>query len=158
MLSRRVKNQIYRMITGFLLLPFGPILLLYNESRAVQNRPIFQGYHDEWIYWALRLVGFMFLSFCLYRIISTIKLFMMKINLTYNEIRTGIYISSISIGLLITLICISTVWIYHQPMISLILVGVSIILMVLLLIRRGQKKKWEKSQLPSVKPQQAKDV
>lgn len=158
MLTRRLKNQLYRIITGFLFLPVGPVLLFYNEAKAAEALPIFQGYHEEWIYWALRLAGFLFLVFCLYRIISTIKLFMMKIPLTYNEIRNGIYVSSFSIGLMMSLLCISIVRIYYQPTISLILIGIAIILMVLLLIRRGQKKKQEKSQLPSVKPQQAKDV
>ena len=158
MLSRRIKNQIYRMITGFLLLPFGAILLFYNESRAVQNRPVFQGYHADLVYWLLRLAGWLFLSFCLYRIFSAIKLFMMKIPLTYNEIRAGIYLSSIIIGLLISLISISIVWIYYEPKISLVLLGVSVVLIFALLIRRGQKKKIERSQLPSAKPQQAKDV
>ncbi len=158
MLSRRVKNQIYKMITGFFLLPFGAILLIYNESKAVKGAPIFQGYQSELVYWALRLAGFLFLCFCLYRIFSAIKLFMMKIPLTYNEIRTGIYLSAISVALVISLLCISIIWIYHQPKISFILLGISVVLLILLLIRRGQKKKWEKAQLPSVKPQKARDV
>jgi hypothetical protein len=158
MLSRRVKNQIYRMIAGILLLPFGPILLFYNEVKVIQARPIFQGYHEEWVYWVFRLAGYLFITVCLYRIFSTIKLFMMKIPLTYNEIRAGIYVSSFLTGLIITLVCISIVQISHQPIISLILIGLSIVLMTLLLIRRGQKKKEERSKLPSVKPQQAKDV
>jgi hypothetical protein len=146
------------MITGFLLLPFGVILLLFNESKAVAGRPIFQGYHGDLVYWLLRLAGWLLISFCLYRIFSAIKLFMMKIPLTYNEIRAGIYLSAIMVGLLISLLCISIVWIYYQPMISLILVAVAVVLMILLLIRRGQQKKQTGSQLPSVKPQQAKDV
>ncbi len=156
--GRRIKKYISRMVMGFLLLPVGPIILFWGEHQAIQRSPIIGEEPNEWIYWAIRVGGFLFISFCFYRITSAIKLVMSKIPLTYNEIRNSILISSFMAGLMISLVCISISWIYHEPRISLVLVIVAVALIFALLIRRGQQKKIEKANIPSVKPQQAKDV
>lgn len=160
MLSRRLKKQILRIITGILFFPIGPAVLMYNESKVIQGEPIFNGtgLAPEVIQWAIRLGATLLIIFCLYRVFSTAKLLMMKIPLTYNEIRTGIYLASTLTGFMVSLVSISLVWIYHKPLVSIILIGVSIVLMVLLLIKGGQRKKQENPPAVSVTPHQSKDV
>lgn len=156
--GQRIKKYIYRMILGVLLLPLGGILLIWNEYKAINQVPVFEEYPTEWVYWGFRLAGFFILLFCFQRIFSFIKLFMMKIPLTYNEIRAGIWITATIFSMATFLVILSICWIYAKPMISYILLGAGIALLFLLLIRKRQQKKIEKSKIPSVKPQQAKDV
>ncbi len=156
--GRRIKKYLYRMIFGIIVLPFAGIFLMWNEYKAILHTPIFQGIHDDWIHWAFRAGGWLVLLFCFQRIFSFAKLFMMQIPLTYNEIRTGIWIKAIFFSLATSLILISICWIYAKPMISLILIAVAITLLLMLIIRRRQQKKIEKATLPSVKPHQAKNV
>lgn len=146
------------MILGILLLPFAGIFLIWNESKAILHAPIFEDYQNDLIYWGFRLIGFLILVFCFQRIFSFNKLFMMKIPLTYNEIRAGIWITSTIFSMATFLVLLSVCWIYAKPMISYILLGIGVSLLFLLLIRKRQQKKIEKSKVPSVKPQQAKDV
>lgn len=146
------------MIFGILLLPLAGILLVWNEYNAINHTAIFEEYQSDLFYWAFRLLGFLLLLFCFQRIFSFIKLFMMKIPLTYNEIRAGIWITATIFSMASFLVLLSICWIYAKPMISYILLGVGISLLFLLLIRKRQQKKIEKAKLPSVKPQQAKDV
>lgn len=160
MLTRKLKKQILRIITGILFFPIGPAVLMYNESKVIQGEPIFNGtgLAPEIIQWAVRLGATLLIIFCLYRIFSTTKLLMMKIPLTYNEIIAGIYLASILTGLMVSLVSISLVWIYHNPLVSIILIGVSIVLMALLLIKRGQRKRRDNPPARSVTPHQSKDV
>ncbi len=157
MLSRRTKNQILRIITGILLLPLGPVLLMYNENKAIAHQPLMNGWEQPLLYWVVRIGSIFFIVFCLYRIFSAAKLFMMKIPLTYNEIRAGIYIGAILTGSIVSLLCISFVWLYHKPLVSILLVGFSLIMLVVLIFR-GVKRKKADSQKVSVKPHQTKDV
>jgi len=158
MLSRRIKNQLLRIISGILFFPIGPAILIYNESKAIHNDPLWAGVEYEGMYWVIRLMATLFIIFCLYRIFSAAKLFMMKIPLTYNEIRAGIYLVAILTGFMLSLLCISLVWLYHKPLISIVLIGISVILMIILFIKRGQNKKQKKVEVASVKPHQSKDV
>ena len=154
----RIKKYLYRMIFGILCLPLGPILLIWNEHKAILNEPVFRAYHSEIVYWGFRTAGFLIILFCFQRIFSFINLFMMKIPLTYNEIRAGIWVNALLISIASTLIILSVCWIYAQPFISLILVVLAIGLFFILLIKRRQKKKLEKSQIVSVQPRQAKNT
>ena|SRR5688572_1160937 len=156
--GRMIKKYILRIIGGILFLPVGPILLFWNESKAIQHIPVYEGAEGEWRYWVLRLLGFLFTWFCLYRIISAIKLFMMKIPLSYKEIRAGIYISSLLGGLILSLICLSISWLLSYPVIGIVLGAVAIALMFVLLIRRKQQRKLQMHEVPSAKPHQARDV
>lgn len=146
------------MVLGILLLPMGVILLIWNESKAIQHAPIFQAYQSEPVYWGFRLVGLMVLLYCFQQIFSFIKLFMMKIPLSYNEIRAGIWITACILSIAVFLIIISVCWIYAKPMVSLILVIVTAVFILGLLIRQRQKKKIENSQMQSVQPRQAKNT
>jgi hypothetical protein len=153
----RIKQYIYRMILGILCIPIGMVVLFYNENKAIHHSPIFQGYDSDLIYWGGRFFGFLILFFCFSRIFSSIKLFMSKIPLNYNEIRTLIMLQAFLFASITSLVIISLCRIYYQPLVGLILCGVAIALTFVLLIR-WQRKKKQKSQVSSVKPRQAKDV
>lgn len=146
------------MIFGFLCLPVPVVLLFWNERNAIYQTIVLKEVPSDLVYWAFRLIGFLFLIFCFNRIFSSIKIFMSKIPLSYNEIRNLILFKAFMYALITCFIIVSVCWIYHQPMISLVLIGVAIALILSLLIRRVQNKKLEKAKIPSVKPQQAKDV
>src|SRR5947207_3074884 len=117
----RIKKYLYRMIFGILVLPMGAILLIWNEHKAIMHIPIFDAYQSDLVYWGFRLLGFFILLICFQRIFSFVKLFMMKIPFTYNEIRAGIWITACIFSMAVFLIILSVCWIYAQPMISLIL-------------------------------------
>lgn len=153
-----IKRHIYRMIFGFMCLPVPIILLFWNERNAINQTVVFKEVHSDTVYWAFRLIGFLTLIFCFNRIFSSIKIFMSKIPLSYHEIRNLILFKAFMYALISCFIIVSVCWIYHQPIISLVLTSMAIALVFALLIRRVQKKKLEKAQIPSVKPQQAKDV
>ncbi len=153
-----IKRHIYRMIFGFICLPVPIILLFWNERNDIFQTAVFKEVHSDLVYWAFRLIGFLFLIFCFNRIFSSIKIFMSKIPLSYKEIQNLILFKAFIYALITCFIIASVCWIYHQPMISLVLLVLVVALVFALLIKRGQKKKLEKATIPSVKPRQAKDV
>lgn len=156
--GRRIKKYLLKIIGGIILLPVGPILLLWNEYHAVNQTPLFNDNNYNWFYWSIRIVGFLFISCCFYQILSAIKLFMSKIPLTYQEIRNGILLSSFLLGIIITMVCLSMVWIYHKPLISLVLVATAISIIISMLLRRRSNSIRKKLNEPSVRPHQVKDT
>ena len=139
-------------------LPIGIIILCWNEYQAVHAFSVFPGVSSILVTWGCRALGFIWLLFCYHRIFSAAKLFMSRIPLTYNEIRNVILFQSFITASVTSLVIISICRIYDQPRISLVLAGVSVALIFATLIRRRRKKQLEKGLIPSVKPQQAKDV
>jgi hypothetical protein len=156
--GRRIKKYILRLLGGIFLLPVGPIALLWNEHQAILEISIIQDQPNYWIYWVIRLAATAWITICFYRILSAVKLFMSKIPLTYEEIRNGIFVSSIMLSLMISLISISIARIYYQPMISLILGGAAMALIIAFMIRKMGKIKINKAKQASVQPHQAKDT
>jgi Transmembrane protein 43 len=153
-----IKRHIYRMIFGFICLPAPVVLLFWNERNAIYQTVVFKDVHSDIVYWAFRLIGFLVLIFCFNRIFSSIKIFMSKIPLSYHEIRNLILFKAFMYALITSFMILSVCWIYHQPLVSLVLTSMAIALVLSLVIRKVQKKKLEKAQIPSVQPQQAKDV
>ena len=156
--GRRIKKYLLKIIGGIILLPVGPILLLWNEYHAINQTPLFDDNNYNWLYWSIRIVGFLFISCCFYQILSAIKLFMSKIPLTYQEIRNGILLSSFLLGIIITMVCLSMVWIYHKPLISLVLGATAISIIISMLLRRRSNRIRKKLNEPSVRPHQVKDT
>lgn len=156
--GRLIRKYIYRMIFGLICLPAGIILLFWNERNAIIQKTLFQGVDSEWVYWAFRAIGFLFLLFCFNRIFSAIKIFMSKIPLTYNDIRNAILFKAFLYALAVTLIIVSICWVAHQPAISIILVIIALGLIIVSVIRIRGKRKPPASKTGSVKPHRTKDV
>jgi hypothetical protein len=146
------------MIFGIICLPGGIVLLFWNEQNAITHKTIFQGVHSDWVYWGFRLIGLLFLLFCYNRIFSAVKIFMSKIPLTYEDIRNLILFKAFLFSLATVLAIAAICWIAYKPRISLVLVALAAALIIMSVIRRGQKKKSETPKATSVKPHRTKDV
>jgi len=146
------------MIFGIICLPFGIALLFWNERNAIVEKTIFQGVHSELVYWGFRLIGFLFLLFCFNRIFSSVKIFMSKIPLSYEEIRNVILFKAFMYSLALTLAIAAICWIYHQPLISVVLLVLAVGFIIASVIGTGQKKKILATKIPSAQPHKTKDV
>lgn len=155
--KRIIKKYLYRLLVGIPLLPLGPVILFFNEwtflnatvPAAIQEIP--------GSVWFIRIASVGFIIYCIYLILSGIKLFMNQIPLSYHDIRTGLWITSLLVGTLIGCLSMSMVWLIHYPIMSVVPLGIALVSVLGLLMKGRSRRKQPAATKPN-QPHQPTDV